>query len=92
MHTKLTNSREEPFRVDGLQPFIERLRQQADLIVCDGSSLLYDADLSSLIGLSDTVLLVVDAQTSQSPAVLEAQSRLTEMGVSSALILNRAVS
>jgi Mrp family chromosome partitioning ATPase len=92
MHTNLADLREEPFRVDGLQPFIELLRQRADLIVCDGSSLLYDADISSLIGLSDAVVLVVDAQTGQSVAVLEAEARFAEMGVSSTIVLNRIMS
>jgi Mrp family chromosome partitioning ATPase len=92
MHTKLTDLREEPFRVDGLQPFLERLRQQADLIVCDGSSLLCDADISALIGFSDAVLLVVDAQIGQRTTVLEAKAHFAEMSVSPTLILNRAVS
>jgi Mrp family chromosome partitioning ATPase len=92
MHTNLADLREEPFRVDGLQPFIELLRQQAELIVCDGSSLLYDADISALIGLSDTVVLVVDAQTGQSTAVLDAEARFAEIGVSFAIVLNRTLS
>lgn len=90
MHTKLADLREEPFRVDGLQPFMELLRQQADLIICDGSSLLFDADISALIGLSDMALLVIDAQKGQSTAVLEAEARLAEIGVPSAIVLNRA--
>jgi Mrp family chromosome partitioning ATPase len=92
MHTDLADLREEPFRVDGLQPFIELLRQRADLIVFDGSSLLYDADISALIGLSDTVLLVIDAQKGQSTAALEAEARFAEIGVSSNIVLNCDIS
>lgn len=83
---------EEPLRVDGLRPFIERLRQQADMIICDGPSILYDTNISGLATLSDAVLLVVDAQKSQSAAVLEATTRLSEIGASFSIVLNSASS
>jgi Mrp family chromosome partitioning ATPase len=80
----------EPLRVDGLEPFTELLRSQADLVIFDGPSLLTDATATNLVMLSDVVLLVVDAQKSQSTTVLEASALLSEMGVSYATVLNRA--
>jgi non-specific protein-tyrosine kinase len=80
----------EPLRVDGLEPFTELLRSQADLVIFDGPSLLTDAGGTNLVMLSDVVLLVVDVQKSQSTTVLEASALLSEMGVSFATVLNRA--
>ncbi len=81
---------EEPLRVDGLLPLTELLLKQADLIIFDGPSLLSDPGATNLAVLSDVVLLVVDAQGSQSLTVLEAEALLSRMGVSFATILNRA--
>lgn len=81
---------EEPLQIDGLRPFIELLSNQADLIVFDGPSLLSDTEAINLASLSDVVLLIVDAQRSKSTEVLEAETLLSDIGVSFVTILNRA--
>jgi Mrp family chromosome partitioning ATPase len=81
---------EEPLRVDGLHPFTELLCRQADLIILDGPALLSDAGATNLVMLSDAVLLVVDAQRSQTTTILEAESLLSRMEVSFAIVVNRA--
>lgn len=81
---------EEPLRLDGLRPFTKLLCNEADIIIFDGPSLLNDAGTSNLVLLSDAVLLVVDAQRSQSTTVVEAETLLSRMRVSFATVLNRA--
>lgn len=81
---------EDPLRVDGLRPFIERACQREDLIIFDCSSLLAHASAANLVMLSDSVLLVVDAQKSRSRKVLEAGSLLSTMKVPFTIVLNRA--
>ena len=79
----------EPLRIDGLRPLSELLCTQAEIIIFDGPSLLHDTNLANLAALSDAVILVVDAQKSQSDSVLEAEAQLTEMGVFFTVLLNR---
>jgi len=79
----------EPLRIDGLRPLSELLRTQAEIIIFDGPSLLHDTNLANLAALSDAVVLVVDAQKSQSDSVLEAEALLTEMGIFFTVLLNR---
>lgn len=80
----------EPLRVDGLRSLIELLRNQADVIIFDAPSLLNDAGAANLVMTSDAVLVVVDAQRSQSTTVLEAEELLSRIGVSFSTVLNRA--
>jgi Mrp family chromosome partitioning ATPase len=81
---------EKVHRIDELHPLTELLSKQADLIIFDGPSLLDDANAVNLVALCDLVLLVVDAQRSNSTTVLEAEALLSEMGISFATVLNRA--
>jgi Mrp family chromosome partitioning ATPase/capsular polysaccharide biosynthesis protein len=86
----LSNTIEEALRIDGLQPLLEIIHNQTDLIIFDGPSLFSDAGAINLLTLSDAVLLIVDARRSQSTKVIEAEALLSEMGVSFAAILNQA--
>jgi Mrp family chromosome partitioning ATPase len=61
-----------------------------DVIIFDGPSLLSDASAINLVALSDVVLLVIDAQTSRNPKVLEAQALLANIGAPFATVFNRA--
>ncbi|GAC1354890.1 MAG: hypothetical protein NVS4B11_20410 [Ktedonobacteraceae bacterium] len=79
----------EALPIDGLGAFISQLHNQADIIIFDGASLLSDANAANLIQFSDMVLLVVDAQKSQSTAVVEAEHLLSSIDVPSAIVLNR---
>ncbi|QBD81745.1 tyrosine-protein kinase family protein [Ktedonosporobacter rubrisoli] len=85
----MTSALSETLRVDGLEAFISNLRSQAELIIIDGPSLLSEANATHLALFSDVVLLVVDAQRSQSPNVAEAQQLLANIGVSPFIVLNR---
>lgn len=79
----------EPLRIDGLRALSSLLCAQAEIIIFDGPSLLHDTNLTNLAALSDAVILVVDAQKSDSDSVLEAEAQLIEMGVFFAVLLNR---
>lgn len=89
---KGSDTLEGGLQIDGLRPFTDLLRSQTDLIIFDAPSLFSSADTVNLASLSDVVLLVVDAKSSQSTKVLEAEALLSEMGVSVATVLNRAMS
>ncbi|GAC1650521.1 MAG: hypothetical protein NVS4B12_20380 [Ktedonobacteraceae bacterium] len=80
----------EALPVNGLSVFISQLHSQADLIIFDGPSLLNDANAANLIQFSDIGILVVDAQKSQSTAVVEAEQLLSSLNTVSAIVLNRA--
>ncbi len=81
---------EEVLRIDGLQPLTELLSNQADLIIFDAPSLLSNTSAINLVSLSDIVLLIVDAQKSNSSRVLEAEDLLSKVGAAFATVLNRA--
>ncbi|MDQ2714781.1 MAG: AAA family ATPase [Chloroflexota bacterium] len=85
-----TDELAELLQIDMLRPFTEVLRRQADIVIIDGPSLLSDANATNLVQLSDMALLVIDAQKSQSTAVVEAENLLSTIGISSAIVLNRA--
>ncbi len=82
-------SLEGSLRVDGLRPFTESLTKRGDIIIFDGPSLLSDPGATNLAMLADVVLLVIDAHSSQSPVVLQAETWLSNMGVSPIIVLNR---
>jgi Mrp family chromosome partitioning ATPase len=90
--TKQTSadSLSEDLPVNGLHALTSLLHSQADLIIFDGPSLLDDANAANMVQVSDRVLLIVNEQSSQSSAVLEAENVLSTLGVPSATILNRA--
>ncbi len=89
---KAADTLDDALRTDGLLPFTQLLRNQADLIIFDGPPLLGDASAVHPLMLADAVLLVVDAKRSQSSKVLETEAILTKMGVFFSLVLNRAKS
>jgi Mrp family chromosome partitioning ATPase len=80
----------EALRVDGLRTLTELLQLKASFIVFDGPPLLGGAGAVNLASLSDLVLLVVDAQQSNSSTVLEARELLSTIGVPFEMVLNRA--
>lgn len=77
-------------QVRELQSWIGFLRQKADLIVFDSSSLLTDPNAVHLAVLSDVTLLVVDAQRSRTSKAGEAEKVLKDLGIDFATALNRA--
>src|SRR5579859_3237598 len=77
-------------QVRELQSWIWLLRQQADLILFDSSSLLADPNAIHLAALSDVTLLVVDAQRSRASQASEAEKVLKDLGIDFATVLNRA--
>ena len=87
---KPAGAAEEVLRIDGLQPLTELLSNQADLIIFDAPSLLSNTNTINLVSLSDIVLLIVDAQKSNSSKVLEAEDLLSKVGIAFATVLNRA--
>jgi Mrp family chromosome partitioning ATPase len=82
-------SLEGSLRADGLRPFTESLTKKGDIIIFDGPSLLSDLGATNLAMLADVVLLVVDAHSSQNPVVLQAETWLSNIGVSPIIVLNR---
>ncbi len=84
-----SESPEGSLRVDGLRPFTDSLTKKGDLIIFDGPSLLSDLGATNLAMLADVVLLVVDAHSSQVPVVLQAETWLSNIGVSPIIVLNR---
>ena len=80
----------EDLPVNKLRVLTGLLYSQADLVIFDGPSLLDDANAANLTQLSDMVLLVVNAQTSKSTAVIDAENVLSSIAVPSAYVLNRA--
>jgi Mrp family chromosome partitioning ATPase len=84
------NGLTEALPVGGLDLLIQAVRQQADVIIFDVSSLLDDANAVNLAQLSDMVLLVVDEQRSQNSAVIEAKSLLSTISIPFAIVLNRS--
>ena len=77
-------------QVRKLQSWIGLIRQQADLILFDSSSLLADPNAIHLAALSDVTLLVVDAQRSRATKAREAEKVLRDLGIDFATVLNRA--
>lgn len=76
--------------IDGLSPLLQLLKSEADLIIFDGPALLSSSDAINLAMLSDVVLLVVNAHTSKSGTVLEAEEQLKTTGITFTTILNQA--
>ena len=77
-------------QVRELQSWIDLLRQKADLIVFDSSSLLADPNAIHLAALSDVTLLVADAQRGRASQASEAEKVLKDLGIDFATVLNRA--
>lgn len=84
------NQLEEPLQLNGLSPLMHLLASEAELVIFDGPSLLSGGDAANLVTLSDIVLVVVNARTSKSGAVLEAETLLKTMGIAFGIVLNRA--
>jgi len=82
-------SLEGSLRADRLRPFTESLTEIGDIIIFDGPSLLSDLGATNLAMLADVVLLVVDAHRSQVPVILQAETWLSNIGVSPIIVLNR---
>ena len=80
---------EEVVRVDGLRPLTELLLSQSDVMIFDGPSLLTGTSAVNLASISDVVLLILDAQRSNSSTVLEASELLSNMGVPFSTVLNQ---
>ena len=80
----------EDLPVNTLRMLTGLLYSQADIVIFDAPSLLDDANAANLMQLSDMVLLVVNAQTSKSTSVVDAENVLASIHVPSAYVLNRA--
>lgn len=82
----------EEMRVNELSVLLAKLGNMADFVILDSGSLLIEAYASNIAMLSDMLLLVVDANKSQSTKVQEATDYLADISIPYITVLNRTAS